>query len=317
MSDYIAMRDSSEHLLAQLPEVKGSLRRDVPLARYTWFRVGGPADILFVPADSADLKEFLDGCPANIPISIIGVGSNLLVRDGGIRGVVIRLGRSFAKINIEDECRITAGAGALGPKLARLAAKCGIGGLEFLSGVPGTVGGAIRMNAGAYGREVADVLVSASVVSRGGSLARLSARDLRLKYRSSSLSNDSIVLDASFYGERAVVGDIFSRIEEINKSRNLAQPIRDRTGGSTFVNPSDRSAWELIEAAGCRGLRIGKAMVSPKHCNFLINTGGATSSDIERLGEELRRRVHEQSGVQLRWEIQRIGTAEMPTGELG
>ena len=311
------MRDSSKHLLAQLPEVKGSLRIDVPLARYTWFRVGGPADILFVPADSTDLIEFLDGCPANIPISVIGVGSNLLVRDGGIRGVVIRLGRSFAKINIEDECRITAGAGALGPKLARLAAKAGIGGLEFLSGVPGTVGGAIKMNAGAYGSEVVDVLSTASVVSRGGHLERLSARDLMLQYRSSFLPNDSIVLDASFHGQKDVVGDILSRIEEINKSRNISQPIRDRTGGSTFANPSERSAWELIEAAGCRGLRIGRAMVSPKHCNFLINTGGATSSDIERLGEELRRRVREQSGIQLRWEIQRIGTAEKPTGELG
>ena len=311
------MRDSSKHLLAQLPEVKGSLRIDVPLARYTWFRVGGPADILFVPADSTDLMEFLDGCPANIPISVIGVGSNLLVRDGGIRGVVIRLGRSFAKINIEDECRITAGAGALGPKLARLAAKAGIGGLEFLSGVPGTVGGAIKMNAGAYGSEVVDVLSTASVVSRGGHLERLSARDLMLQYRSSFLPNDSIVLDASFHGQKDVVGDILSRIEEINKSRNISQPIRDRTGGSTFANQSGRSAWELIEAAGCRGLRIGRAMVSPKHCNFLINTGGATSSDIERLGEELRRRVREQSGIQLRWEIQRIGTAEKPAEELG
>ena len=226
----------------------------MPLARYTWFRVGGPADILFVPADSTDLMEFLDGCPANIPISVIGVGSNLLVRDGGIRGVVIRLGRSFAKINIEDECCITAGAGALGPKLARLAAKAGIGGLEFLSGVPGTVGGAIKMNAGAYGSEVVDVLVTASVVSRGGHLEQLSTRDLMLQYRSSFLPNDSIVLDASFHGKKDVVGDILSRIEEINKSRNISQPFRDRTGGSTFANPSERSAWELIEAAGCLSL---------------------------------------------------------------
>ncbi|MBT07204.1 MAG: UDP-N-acetylenolpyruvoylglucosamine reductase [Rhodospirillaceae bacterium] len=309
------MRESSKNLLAQLPKVKGSLRRDVPLARYTWFRVGGPADVLFVPADSADLIEFLGGCPPNIPICVIGVGSNLLIRDGGIRGVVIRLGRSFAKINIGDECRITAGAGALGPKLARLAAKGGIRGLEFLSGVPGTVGGAIRMNAGAYGNEVADVLVSASVVSRAGSLARLSARDLRLRYRGSSIPSDSIVLDASFYGEKDVVEDILRRIEEINKNRDISQPIRDRTGGSTFANPFERSAWELIESAGCRGLRIGKAMVSPKHCNFLINTGGATSADIEKLGEELRRRVREQSGIELRWEIQRIGSAEIPTEE--
>mgnify|MGYP001981833528 FL=1 len=189
--------------------------------------------------------------------------------------------------------------------------------MEFLSGVPGTVGGAIKMNAGAYGSEVVDVLSTASVVSRGGRLAQLSAQDLRLQYRSSFLPNDSIVLDASFHGQKDVVGDILSRIEEINKSRNISQPIRDRTGGSTFANPSERSAWELIEAAGCRGLRIGRAMVSPKHCNFLINTGGATSSDIERLGEELRRRVREQSGVHLRWEIQRIGTAEKPTEELG
>lgn len=310
------MRNFSKYLLAQLPEVKGSLKRDVPLARYTWFRVGGPADILFAPADSADLIEFLEGCPANIPISIIGVGSNLLVRDGGVRGVVIRLGRSFAKINIEDEC-ITAGAGALGLKLARLGAKAGVGGLEFLSGVPGTVGGAVRMNAGAYGGEVADVLVSARVVSRGGGIARLSAQDLRLQYRSSSLPNDSIVLDASFRGKKGLVQDILCRIEQITKSREMSQPIRDRTGGSTFANPAGRSAWELIEEAGCRELRVGNAMVSPKHCNFLVNTGGATSCDIESLGEELRRRVREQSGIQLQWEIQRIGSAKIPTEELG
>ncbi|MEE2694556.1 MAG: UDP-N-acetylmuramate dehydrogenase [Pseudomonadota bacterium] len=310
------MRNLSKHLFAQLPAVKGSLRRDVPLARYTWFRVGGPADILFVPADPTDLIEFLDACPVNIPVSVIGVGSNLLVRDGGVRGVVIRLGRSFAKINTKGEC-ITAGAGALCLKLARVGAKAGVGGLEFLAGVPGTVGGAVRMNAGAYGSEIANVLVSATVVSRCGLTARLSARDLKLQYRSSSLPNDSVVLEASFNGEKDLVEDIFSRIEKINESRKISQPVRDRTGGSTFANPSERSAWELIEEAGCRGLRVGNAMVSPKHCNFLVNTGGATSADIEQLGEELRRRVHEQTGVELRWEIQRIGSAQTPTEELG
>ena len=295
--------------------MRGSLRGDVPLARYTWFRVGGPADILFVPADPTDLIEFLGGCPENIPISVIGVGSNLLVRDGGVRGVVIRLGRSFAKINIEDE-NITAGAGVLGLKLALVSAKAGIGGLEFLSGVPGTVGGAVKMNAGAYGNEVVDVLISATVVNRDGRTARLSTRDLRLKYRSSSLPGDSIVVDASFHGEKDLVDDILRRIKKINETRKISQPVRDRTGGSTFANPSERSAWELIEAAGCRGLRVGNAMVSPKHCNFLVNTGGATSSDIERLGEELRRRVREQSGIQLRWEIQRIGNAKIPMEDL-
>ena len=311
MSEWLLMSNSSKHLLAQLPQVRGSLRADVPLARYTWFRVGGPADILFVPADSADLIEFLGGCPADIPISVIGVGSNLLVRDGGVRGVVIRLGRNFARINIEEDC-VIAGAGALDIKLARLGARAGIGGLEFLSGVPGTVGGAVRMNAGAYGAEVADILISATVVSRDGNYAKVSKRDLSLRYRGSCLPKDSIVVEASFHGESRLTENILSRIKEIDETRRTSQPVRDRTGGSTFANPSDRAAWELIEEAGCRGLRVGNAMVSPKHCNFLVNIGGATSSDIENLGEELRRRVREQSGVHLQWEIQRIGSAEIP-----
>ena len=298
-------------LLPRLPEVRGRLSKDVVLARYTWFRVGGPADILFSPADIIDLVEFVKGCPGDIPISVIGVGSNLLVRDGGIRGVVIRLGHNFSNIEVKGT-EILAGAGALDIKLSRVSAASGIGGMEFLAGVPGSIGGAVRMNAGAYGREVSDVLISATVLDRTGQMTAYPAGELGLRYRQSSLARDAIVLEAKLRGEQEPTAVISSRIRKIREARETSQPVRDRTSGSTFVNPSGLTAWELIEEAGCSGLRRGNAMVSLKHCNFLVNTGGATSADIEGLGEEVRERVLEKTGIQLQWEIERIGCREIP-----
>ena len=245
---------SSMDLFSRLPKVRGKLKTNVSLARYTWLRVGGPADILFTPEDSEDLIEFVRSCPKDIPISIIGVGSNLLVRDGGIRGVVIRLNRNFSTIEIEST-DILAGASVPDLKLARAAAKAGIGGLEFLAGVPGLVGGAIRMNAGAYDREVSDVLVSATVLERSGQVTVCSLGQLGLKYRKSSLADDTIVLAAKFRGTRGQTNVIASRIQKISEAREISQPLRERTGGSTFINPSGLRAWELIENAGCRGLR--------------------------------------------------------------
>lgn len=304
----------SAKLLSRLPKVRGTLKGNVSLSRYTWFRVGGPADILFAPADNRDLIEFVKDCPKDVPITTIGVGSNLLVRDGGIRGVVIRLTRNFANIEIENT-DILAGAGVSSLKLARAGAKAGIGGLEFLAGVPGSVGGAVRMNAGAYGREVSDVLVSATVLKRSGLVTICPLQELGLQYRASSLVGSSIVLGARFRGSRESVDVIANRIQKINEAREISQPVRERTGGSTFINPFGVKAWELIEGAGCKGLCQGKAMVSKKHCNFLVNTGGATAADIEGLGEEVRRRVRRKSGVQLCWEIQRVGSRAMVSEE--
>ena len=297
-------------LLSKLPKVRGRLLKDVVLARYTWFRVGGPADILFAPADIIDLVEFVKDCPRDIPISVIGVGSNLLVRDGGIRGIVIRLGHNFSNIEVKGT-EILAGAGVLDIKLSRVSAGSGIGGMEFLAGVPGSIGGAVRMNAGAYGREVSDVLISATVLDRSGQVTEYPLRQLGLSYRQSALARDTIVLAAKFRGKQEPIAVISSRIHKITEAREMSQPVRDRTSGSTFVNPSGLTAWELIEESGCSGLRRGKAMVSTKHCNFLVNTGGATSADIEGLGEEVRERVREKTGVQLQWEIERIGCREI------
>jgi len=257
------------------------------------------------------LIKFVKDCPGDIPISVIGVGSNLLVRDGGIRGIVIRLGRNFSNIEVKGR-EILAGAGVLDIKLSRISAEFGLGGLEFLAGVPGSIGGAIRMNAGAYGRQISDVLISATVLDRTGQVIKYPARQLGLRYRQSSLARDDIVLEAKFCGEQEPIEVITNRIRKITETRETSQPVRDRTSGSTFTNPPGLTAWELIEEAGCSGLRRGNAIVSKKHCNFLVNMGGATSADIEGLGEEVRERVREKTGVQLQWEIERVGSRGIP-----
>lgn len=298
---------STSGLLGQLPSVRGELRANVPLARYTWFRVGGPAEVLFTPANSDDLAGFLQGCPKNIPITVIGLGSNLLIRDGGIPGVVIRLVRGLSVIRCVD-AEIVVGAGALSLRVSRVAASAGIGGLEFLSGVPGSIGGAVRMNAGAYGQDVSDVLVSAVVIDRAGLSRERTAKEFCFSYRKTSgLAKSGIVTEARFRGYTETSGRIAERMNEIQQFRYGSQPVRDRTGGSTFTNPPQDEAWRLIDSAGCRGLRLGGAVVSEKHCNFLVNTGSATAAELECLGEEVWRRVFHKTGARLEWEIQRIG----------
>jgi UDP-N-acetylmuramate dehydrogenase len=293
-------------LLERLPPVRGRLTADAPLARYTWFRVGGPAEVLFRPADREDLAEFLAAKPGDVPVTVIGVASNLLIRDGGVAGVVIRLGRCFAEIAVEgDTC--SAGAGALDGNVALAAAQAGLGGLEFLSGIPGTIGGALRMNAGAYGGEVKDLLVAATAMDGAGTLIELARGALDLGYRRCGAPADWIFLEARLKGRPDQPAAIASRIQAIQEQRQASQPIRSRTGGSTFANPPEARAWELIDRAGCRGLRRGGAMVSQLHTNFLINLGDATAADLESLGEEVRRRVREQTGIALEWEIKRIG----------
>jgi UDP-N-acetylmuramate dehydrogenase len=293
-------------LIDRLPPVRGRLTANAPIGPLTWFRVGGPAEVLFRPANEADLADFLTELPADIPVTVIGVGSNLLVRDGGIPGVTIRLGRGFAEVDIgRDELGV--GAGALDYNVALAAGQAGIAGLEFLSGVPGTIGGGLRMNAGAYGSEIKDVLIQVDAVDRSGAIHRVPAAELGLSYRHSDAPEDWIFTGARLRGRRGDPTEIARRMEEIKAAREASQPIRARTGGSTFANPPGDQAWRLIDAAGCRGLVRGGAMVSEKHTNFLINTGNASAADIEGLGEEVRRRVQAQFGVVLEWEIRRIG----------
>ncbi|MGB8841354.1 MAG: UDP-N-acetylmuramate dehydrogenase [Aliidongia sp.] len=303
-------------LIDRLPQVRGRLTADVPLAPITWFRVGGPAEVMFRPADRADLTEFLANCPADIPVTVIGVASNLLVRDGGVRGVVIRLGRTFAEITIEGEL-CTAGAGALDVNVALSCAQAGLGGLEFLSGIPGTIGGALRMNAGAYGHEIKDILVGATILDGAGRQRALTPEELDLSYRHCGCPADFVFVEAVLRGTKDRPAAIAARIAAIQEKRQATQPIRSRTGGSTFANPPDERAWELIDRAGCRGLRRNGAMVSDLHTNFLINLGDATAADLEGLGEEVRRRVHDQTGVRLDWEIRRIGEPQGRIGEAG
>ena len=293
-------------LIQRLPPVRGRLTPDAPIGPMTWFRVGGPAEILFRPADEQDLAEFLAAVPENVPITVLGVGSNLLVRDGGIPGIVIRLGRGFVDITTGDG-EVSAGAGALDLNVALTAAEAGITGLEFLSGIPGTIGGGFRTNAGAYGSEFKDVLIATEAIDRGGTAHRATPAELGLSYRHSEVPADWIFTRAILRGETGDPALIAERMAEIRKAREGSQPIRARTGGSTFANPPSDSAWRLIDAAGCRGLCRGGAMVSEKHTNFLINTGDATAADIEGLGEEIRRRVEAQFGILLEWEIRRIG----------
>ena len=289
-----------------LTGLRGTFRRDVALQPLTWLRVGGPAEYLFQPADTEDLAAFLAALPVGVPVLPMGVASNLLVRDGGADGVVIRFGGPLAKVAVEGDL-VTAGAGALDQRVAQVAQKAGLAGLEFLIGIPGTVGGAVRMNAGAFGGETKDRLVWAEALDRGGTLHRLGITELGFTYRHSALPPDFIVVRAAFRGSPGDPESILARMEAIRAEREAAQPLRVATGGSTFKNPPDGKAWQLIDAAGCRGLRRGAAMVSEKHCNFLINTGGASADEVEQLGEEVRQRVREHSGVDLEWEVIRIG----------
>jgi UDP-N-acetylmuramate dehydrogenase len=280
---------------------------NVPLADITWFRVGGPAQVLFSPADEADLAYFLKGIPDDLPVMAVGLGSNLLVRDGGMPGVVIRLGRGFAGVKAEDGARVRAGTAVPDVKVARAAAEAGIAGLAFYRGIPGSVGGALRMNAGAHGRETKDALIEARAVDRKGTIHTLSLADMGFTYRHSKVPADFILTEALYQGTPGDPAAILAEMEEVADYREKNQPIRERTGGSTFKNPPGHSAWKLVDGAGCRGLRVGGAKVSEMHCNFLINDAGATAEDIERLGETVRARVKAHSGVQLEWEIIRLG----------
>ncbi len=298
-------------LIDRLPPVEGGLVADAPLARFTWFKVGGPAEVLFEPADADDLARLLAGKPADVPVTVIGTASNVIIRDGGIPGIVVRLGRAFADIAIDGNDMVV-GAAAHDITVARRARDAGIAGLEFLAGIPGSIGGAIRMNAGAYGRELKDVIVEADAVDGGGARHRLTPDDLGLSYRTSRIADDWIFVGARLRGRPGDKDDIQRRIQEIQGLRESTQPVRTPTGGSTFRNPAGLRAWELIEQAGCRGLKRGAAQVSEMHCNFLINTGGATAADLEGLGEEVRRRVFEATGVTLEWEIRRLGVAAEP-----
>ncbi len=301
----MALSSANAHLIDRLPRPRGRIAADAPLGPQTWFRAGGPAEVLFRPADVEDLSTFLAALPSDVPVTVLGVGSNLLVRDGGVRGVVIRLMRGFTDIAVEGD-EIVTGAGAPDLNVALTARDHALAGLEFLSGIPGTIGGALRMNAGAYQGDLSQVLVSAEAVDRSGARRVVPAAAMGFSYRHSDAPADWIFTSARL---RATPGDqlaIARRIAEIDAARTGTQP-RSRTGGSTFVNPPGHKAWELIDRAGCRGLRMGEAQVSEKHCNFLINLGAATAAEIEALGEEVRRRVFEHSGIRLEWEIRRIG----------
>jgi UDP-N-acetylmuramate dehydrogenase len=295
-----------ESLAERLPVVRGRYSFDAELSRTTWFRAGGRADVVFKPADEADLAEFLRHRPVDMPLTVIGVGSNLLIRDGGVPGIVVRLGRGFAAIDVDGDL-VAAGAGALDVNVAKTARDAGLTGLEYLVGVPGTMGGALRMNAGAYGRELSDVLVGARAIDPRGDIHELTPEHLGHDYRFCSLPEGWIFTQAILRGLPGERDEINRAMTEIQSRRSDSQPVRSRTGGSTFKNPTDAKAWELIDRAGCRGLMRGAAMVSEQHCNFLINAGGATAADLEGLGEEVRRRVFENSGIRLEWEIRRIG----------
>ena len=290
-----------------LPAIAGSAEPNASLADFIWFRTGGPAEWLIRPRDEADLARFLAELDPSIPVIPVGVGSNLIVRDGGVPGVVIRLPKSFAKTNVEPGNRIRAGGAAMGITVASAARDAGIAGLEFLRGIPGTVGGAVRMNAGAYGREAGDILIEAKVVLRDGTVETWPLDKLGYTYRHSEVPEGAVVIEALFQGTSGDSAEIGAEMDRIAAEREASQPLRSRTGGSTFKNPDGNKAWKLVDEAGCRGLTIGGAQVSEKHCNFLLNLGTATSADIEALGEEVRRRVLAKSGITLEWEIQRIG----------
>jgi UDP-N-acetylmuramate dehydrogenase len=298
-------------LKAKAPKLRGRLLPNQSLAELTWFRVGGPAQALLMPEDEADLAYFLGAIPADVPVIVVGLGSNLIVRDGGIPGVVVRLGRGFSDVKV-DGLRITAGPAVPDVKVARAAQEAGIAGLSFMRGIPGAIGGALRMNGGAYGGETKDVLVSARAVDRAGNIHVLSNADMHYTYRHCGAPEDFIFTEATFEGRAGDRAVIAAEMDKITESREATQPIKSRTGGSTFKNPPGHKAWQLIDKAGCRGLIVGGAQVSELHCNFLINQGAATAADIENLGETVRKRVKESSGVDLDWEIKRIGVPLRP-----
>ena len=303
----MSFADLTGELNGVLPDLRGRLKVNASLADIMWFRVGGPAQILFTPADEADLCYFLQGIPADLPVTMIGLGSNLLVRDGGIPGVVIRLGRGFGAVSVDENANLRAGAAVPDVKVARAAADAGIAGFSFYRGIPGAVGGALRMNGGAHGRETKDILVEARAVDRTGKVHILSNADMGYAYRHCSAPDDYIFTEALFAGTPGDRQTIIAEMNEVAEYREEHQPIKSRTGGSTFKNPPGHSAWQLIDKAGCRGLRAGGAHVSEKHCNFLINEGEATANDLERLGETVRRRVKDATGIELEWEIRRLG----------
>jgi len=295
--------------VAELPRVRGRLTADAPLAPLVWFKSGGNAEWLLEPKDSDDLSDFLTGLDPDVPVMGLGLGSNLIVRDGGVPGVVVRLGKALATVERVDPTSLRCGGGASGILVSSTARDAGIGGLEFLRSIPGTVGGFVRMNGGAYGREVRDILVECEVVLRSGERRVLPLDALGYSYRHSELPEGAIVVSATFRGHEADPAAIQAEMDRIAGEREASQPLRSRTGGSTFKNPPGTKAWKEIDSAGCRGLRIGDAQVSEKHCNFLLNLGKASSSEIEALGEEVRRRVLEKNGVELEWEIQRVGVS--------
>ena len=306
-------------MTSDLPAVRGRLTQHAPLAPLVWFKAGGAAQWLFEPADADDLSDFLRALDPAVPVMALGLGSNLIVRDGGVPGVVIRLGKPFAGVTALDDVTLRCGGGASDILVFSTARDAGVAGLEFLRSIPGTVGGFVRMNGGAYGRETADVLIEAEVVLRSGARRTLAVDVLGYTYRHSALPEGAVVISATFRGEPGVSADIQAEMDRIAAAREASQPLRSKTGGSTFKNPDGHKAWALVDAAGCRGLRRGDAQVSEKHTNFLLNLGAATSADIEALGEDVRARVKAASGVELEWEIQRVGvvanSSPLPTGE--
>ncbi len=291
---------------AELPSVRGRYTDNFPLGESGWFKCGGKAEVLFKPADLLDLQNFLKKTPREIPVHIFGALSNTIIRDGGLSGVTIRLGREFAGIETNGET-VKAGALALDANVAQVAAEAGIGGLEFFSGIPGTIGGALRMNAGCYGTETKDVLVRCEAIDRNGNIHTLNPAHMHMTYRHVEVPEDFIFVSATFKGQKENADNVLERIAEIKVKREASQPIREKTGGSTFANPPDKKVWELIDAVGGRGLKVGGAVMSEKHCNFMINEGDASAADLESLGEELRKRVSDKFGITLRWEIKRVG----------
>jgi UDP-N-acetylmuramate dehydrogenase len=305
----MAFIDLVPDLKSKLPDLRGRLLPNQSLAELTWFRVGGPAQALFMPEDEADLGYCLAHLPTDVPVTVIGLGSNMIVRDGGVAGVVVRLGRGFGDIKIEAGHRVRAGAAVPDVRLARAAQEAGIDGLAFMRGIPGSVGGALRMNGGAYGGETKDILIEARGLDRRGTPRVYANADMHYGYRHCGVADDVIFTEAVFQGAAGDPAAIAAAMDKITESREATQPVKTRTGGSTFKNPPGQKAWQLIDAAGCRGLRIGGAQVSELHCNFLINLGDASAADIETLGETVKKRVVDHSGVVLEWEIKRIGEA--------
>jgi UDP-N-acetylmuramate dehydrogenase len=301
--------DILPELKARLPQLRGRLMPNQSLAEFTWFRVGGPAQVLFVPEDEVDLAYALGWLPTDVPVTVVGLGSNLIVRDGGVPGVVIRLGRGFSDIAVEGT-RVRVGAAVPDVRVARAAQEAGVAGLAFMRGIPGAVGGALRMNGGAYGRETKDVLVETRGVDRGGAIRTFTNAEMGFSYRHCGVADDVVFTQALLQGEFGNPAKIAAEMEVITEAREATQPVKSRTGGSTFKNPAGAKAWQLIDAAGCRGLKRGDAQVSELHCNFLINLGNATAADIEALGETVRARVKTSAGVDLEWEIKRIGVAQ-------